>query len=88
MGGSLIINALFYMHSGISPGTTSIGFKTKISYSPKILLVVYYFTMYGFTHLVVNQKTNQYMVYTPLGGSPTINVMVCAHFEGLPRLKV
>ena len=31
---------------------------------------------------------NKWMVYTPLGGSPTINVMVYAHFEGLPKLKV
>ena len=28
------------------------------------------------------------MVYTPVGGSPTINVMVYSHYGGLPKLKV
>ena len=31
---------------------------------------------------------NKKMVYTPLGSSPTINVMVYAHFVSLPKLKI
>ena len=79
MGGSLIINVLVYTHNGGSPITSSIGLKTNILIELTILMVVWKLTLSGFTHLSFHQKT-QDMVYIPMGGSPTINIMVCALF--------
>ena len=45
-------------------------------------------TMSGFTHLVVHQKTIQDMVYTPMGGSLMMNIMIYELFVGSPKLKV
>ena len=51
-----------------------------ISYQLINLLDIWQLTVPGFTHLVVHQKKDS--VYTPMGGSPTINVMVYALFGG------
>ena len=37
---------------------------------------------------MVHQKSNKDMVYTPMGGSPTIRVKVYVHFRGSHQLKV
>lgn len=51
------------------------------------LLVIFQLTMSGFAHLVVQPKTIKDMVYTPISGSPTISVIVYAHFGGSPKLN-
>ena len=53
-----------------------------------ILLMVWKLIMSGFTHLVFHQQTNKGIVYTPMCGSTTINVMVYILFDGSPKLKV
>ena len=51
-------------------------------------LVIYQLIVPRFKHLVVNQKINKDGFYTPMGDSPTINVMIYTLFGGLLKLKV
>ena len=50
--------------------------------------MIWQFTVPDFTHLLVHQKTNTDVVYTLIGGSTTINIMVYAIFGGPPKLKI
>ena len=88
MGGSLIINVLVYTHNRGSPVMSSVGLKPNICGWPNNhygSLTVEYVWVYTPSVL---PKTTQDMVYTPMGGSPTINVMVHALFVVLPKLDV
>ena len=50
--------------------------------------MVWQLNIYGFTHLALQQKTAQDTVYTPMGGSPAINVILYALFGGSTKMKV
>ena len=76
MGGSLIINVLVYTKNSGSPVTSSIGLKPIFLIHLTILLVVNKLTVSGFTHLMVHLKTTQDMVFTIMGCSTNINVIV------------
>ena len=78
MGGSLIFNVLVYTHNGGSPE------KCPKVYTPYGDLSVENAQVYT----PDDSQKNKEMVYTPMGGSLTINVMVHAHFGGLTRIKV
>ena len=82
MGGSLIINVLVYMPNDGLPVTYSIGLKPLFVIFLKIFLVVWQFTVPGFTHTVVRQKLNTDRVYTPMGGSK-ISMLCFAHIFGV-----
>ena len=77
MGVSLVIYLMVQTQNGGSLVMSSIGCKTNIFDSPDnpsgSLTVKFSY----FTHLVVHQKKT---VYTPMGGWPTINVMIYTHF--------
>ena len=85
MGESLVINVLVYTNNGGSPVTSSIGLEPMFLIHLITLLVVLQLTIYGFTYLVSH---TQDIVYTLMGGLPTINVMVHVLFVGSPPLKV
>ena len=52
------------------------------------LLVIWQLIVPGFTHLLVHKRKKKNRVYTPMVGSPTINVVVYTNFGGSSKLKV
>ena len=42
----------------------------------------------AWVYKTVGSQKSKEMVYTPIGGLPTINVMVCSYFGVSPKLKV
>ena len=51
------------------------------------LLVIWKLEITGFTHRTIHQKNKKQMIYTPIGGSPTINIIVYLHLGSLTRLN-